>query len=180
MLALFLDLIDDPDDQQLFINLYEKYETGLFKYAYSLLDDYHKSEDVLQDVFLKVARNIKSLRGKEDRKIKNYLYIAVRRKVIDIVKKEHKLQIATVDFLSNMKDERTSKEIDNLATKDIVIKVLNQMPYKYRDVLYLYLVAGFEEKEIADSLDIKINTIRQQIRRGKIMFAEIYERELNS
>lgn len=180
MLVLFLDLIDDPDDQQLFINIYEEYETALFKYAYSLLKDYHRSEDVLQDVFLKVARNIKVLHGQENKKIKNYLYIAIRRKVIDIIKKEEKLQVATVDFLNNMKDERTSKEIDNLATKDIVIKVLNQMPYKYKDVLYLHLVVGFEEKEIADSLDIKINTIRQQIRRGRIMFAEIYERELNS
>ena len=179
MLALFLDLIDDPNDQQLFINIYEEYETALFKYAYSLLNDYHKSEDVLQDIFLKVARNIKALHGKEDKKIKNYLYIAVRRKVIDIIEKEQKLQVATVDFLNNMKDERASKEIDNLATKDIVIKVLNQIPDKYKEVLYLYLVAGFKEKEIADSLDIKINTLRQQIRRGRLMFAEIYEREMN-
>ena len=136
--------------QELFINLYEEYETALFKYAYSLLNDYHKSEDVLQDIFLKVARNIKALHGKKEKEIRNYLYIAVRRKVIDIIKKEQKLQVATVDFLNNMKDERTSKEIDNLATKDIVFKVLNQMPYKYKEVLYLYLVVGFKEKEIAD------------------------------
>ena len=180
MLTLFLDLIDDPNDQQLFINLYEEYETVLFKYAYSLLNDYHKSEDVLQDIFLKVARNIKALHGKKEKEIRNYLYIAVRRRVIDIIKKEQKLQVATVDFLTNMKDERTSKEIDNLATKDIVFKVLNQIPYKYKEVLYLYLVVGFKEKEIADSLDIKINTLRQQIRRGRKMFAEIYERELNA
>lgn len=180
MLALFLDLIDDPNDQQLFINLYAEYETALFKYAYGLLNDYHKAEDVLQDIFLKVARNIKALRDKDEKEVRNYLYISVKHKVIDIIKKERKLQDATVDFLNNMRDERTSKEIDDLATKDMVIKALNQMPYKYKDVLYLYLVVGFEEKEIADSLDIKINTLRQQIHRGRKIFAEIYEREMNS
>ena len=179
MLTLFLDLIDDLNDQQFFINLYSEYETALFKYAYGLLNDYHQAEDVLQDVFLKVARNIQALHNKKDREIRNYLYISVKHKVIDIIKKEQKLQVATVDFLNNMQDEKTSKEIDDLATKDMIFKILNQMPYKYKYPLYLHLVVGLEEKVIADSLDIKVNTIRQHIYRGKKMFAELYEKEMS-
>lgn len=180
MLALYLELIDDPNDQQLFINLYSEYETAMLKYAYGLLKDYHMAEDVLQDVFIKVARNIKSLRNKGETEVRNYLYISVKHKVIDIIEKEKKIQTATSDFLNNMRDARSSKEIDDLATQDLIIKVLKQLPDKYTDVLYLYLVVGFKEREIADSLDININTLRQQIHRGRKMFAEIYEKEIKS
>ena len=177
MLALLLDLIDDPDDLQLFLSLVGTYESSLLKYAFNLLKDYHMAEDVLQDVWVKLARNVSSLHNKEERGVKNYLFIAVKHKVIDTIEKERKINTATLDFLENMKDARASKEIDDLAAHDLVIKVLQQIPDKYSDVLYLHLVVGFTEKEIADSLDIKINTLRQQIYRGRQMFAEIYERE---
>lgn len=180
MLTLFLDLIDDPNDQEFFKNLYEQYETGLFKYAYYFLKDYHRSEDVLQDVFLKVARNIKSIRDKEEKDIRNYLYISVKHRIYDIFRKEQQLQVATVDFLENMRDEYASREIDNIATKELAVKVLNSLDDKYSDALYLHFVVGFKEKEIADGLNIKINTVRQHIARGRKKFAETYEKELNT
>lgn len=182
MLALFLDLIDDPNDRDFFLSLYNKYETGLFNYAYSFLKDYHLSEDVLQDVFLKVARNIKPIREKtkEEKNIRNYLYISVKHRVYDIFRKKQQLQVATVDFLENLRDEYSSKEIDNLATRDLVARILENLDDKYSDALYLHFVMGFKEKEIADSLNININTMRQHISRGKKRFIEDYEKELNS
>lgn len=179
VIVLLLDLIDDPDDLQLFLNLVANYESALLKYAFNLLNDYHQAEDVLQDVWIKLARNVRSLHNKEERGVRNYLFIAVKHRVIDTIEKERKINTATLDFLENMKDTRASKEIDDLATHDLVIKILKQIPDKYSDVLYLHLVVGFTEKEIADSLDIKINTLRQHIYRGRQMFAEIYERENN-
>lgn len=180
MLAFYLALIDDPNDTEMFLKILTQYESAMLKYAYSLLNDYHMSEDVLQDVWFKVARNIKALSNKGEIETKNYLYISVKHKVIDVIEKEKKINTATSDFLDNMRDARSSKEIDDLATQDLIIRVLKQIPVKYSDVLYLYLVVGFKEREIADSLGININTLRQQIYRGRKMFAEIYEREIKS
>lgn len=179
MLSIFLDLIDEQCDKDLFEELYNNYEKPMWYLAFLILNDYHRAEDATQDTFLKIAIHIKTLRNKPPQKVRNYLLTAVRNRAYDILKKEQKSKYASADFLDNMRDERTSNEIENLETDSLTIKILKQLSPKYTDVMFMYLVLGMKNKDIGKVLNRSTGTVTTQIFRGRKMFAELYEKEMN-
>ena len=179
MLSIFLDLIDEQSDKDLFEELYNKYEKSMWYLAYLILEDYHRAEDATQDTFLNIAIHIKTLRGNEPNKIRNYLLTAVRNRAYDMLRKESKLKYASADCLDNIYDKRTSNEIENYETNDLAIKILKQMSPTYTDVMYMHLILGMSNKDIAKVLKRRYGTVTTQISRGHEMFYELYEKELN-
>ena len=67
----------------------------------------------------------------------------------------------------------------NLETNSLVINTLKELPPKFTDVMFMHLVLGMKNKEIADVLNISYGSVATQIFRGKKMFAELYEKEMN-
>ena len=179
MLSIFLDLIDEQSDRELFEELYNKYEKPMWYLAYSILNDHHRAEDATQDTFLKIAIHIKTLRDKPPHKVRNYLLISVRNRAYDILKKELRLNYAGADYFDNLCDESSSKDFENLETNALVIKILKQLPQKFTDVMFMHLVLGMKNNEIARVLNISYGSATTQIFRGKKIFAELYEKELN-
>ena len=56
-----------PIDSELFKSLYQEYQSFVYRRAYSMLGDSVSAEDVTQNTFIKVYRNIHSFRGGEFR-----------------------------------------------------------------------------------------------------------------
>lgn len=177
MLSLFLALIDDLSDQELFINIVELYEKQMWYVANKVLKDTHHAEDAVQNSLLRIAANIKTLRNFNYDQTRSYVLTAAKNAALDIVKKNNKFETVPIDLSLNLKYEIGSSEIDNYSNESYVIYILNKLPQKYRDVMYMHFVLGMPEKEVAKSLGITINNVRQQIHRGRKKFAELYKEE---
>lgn len=177
MLSLFLALIDDLSDQEMFINIVELYEKQMWYIANKVLNDAHHAEDAVQNSLLRIATNIKTLRNFNDNQTKSYVLTAAKNAALDIVKKNNKFETVSIDLSLNLKNEIGSSEIDSYSNENYVIYILNKLPQKYRDVMYMHFVLGMSEKEVAKSLGIRLNTVRQQIHRGRKKFAELYKGE---
>ncbi len=177
MISFLLALIDEESDKEFFIKLYSAYQKQMRFKAYDVLGDNNLAEDAVQNAFIGIAKNIKTVRALNEAYIRPYLLIAAKHAAIDIVKKSTN-EIA----IGNFYDGYNADEIDEIAQCDersYIFHILNKMPQKYRDVLYLLLVLKLTEKEISTVLNIKLNTVRQQVLRGRKMFAELYEKGLN-
>lgn len=177
MLSLFLALIDDLSDQELFINILDRYEKQMWYVANKVLKDAHHAEDAVQNSLLRIAANIKTLRNLNDNQTRNYVLTAAKNAALDIIKKNNKFETVPIDLSLNLKNEIGSSEIDSYSNESYVIYILNKLPQKYRDVMYMHFVLGMPEKEVAKSLGITINNVRQQIHRGRKKFAELYKEE---
>lgn len=179
MISVFLAFIDDESDQELFINLYSQYEKQMWLVARRILNDEFLAEDATHNAFCRIANNITTLRKLSEGAKRKYVLTAAKNAALDMIKKEQKATTVNLDSFYNLQDEKASNEIKNFGNENYIIQLLNQLPQKYLDVMYMHFVLEMTEKEIAQILDRKINAVRQQVLRGRKMFAELYEKEMN-
>ena len=57
MLSLYLAVLDDQSNEEQFIDVYNTYKRLVYHTAYKIMGDSYLAEDVLQEVFLYVAKN---------------------------------------------------------------------------------------------------------------------------
>lgn len=179
MLFMLSALIDDRSDRDFFEDLYYSYENQMFFVANKNLNDNQLSEDALQVAFTKVATNINKLRELDDIQTKHYLLIAAKNAAIDISKNQGNFESIDTDNFYNLSSFNYSDKIKSIEDKSFILSILKKLPQKYIDVLYLHFVIGLRKKEVAKILNISPNTVTQQIKRGKKLFTELYEKEVN-
>ena len=177
MLSILLDLIDEQCDKELFEELYYRYQKQMWYVANEILKDKHRAEDATQNAFIRLAKHIKIFRTLDENSTRKYFLTTAKNAARDIAKKEQKLKTVNMDYLYNLYDGKSTNEIENLENDILLVTTLNKLPPKYNDVMHMHFVLGVGEKEIAQALNIKVNTVRQQIHRGRKMFKELYDKE---
>ena len=154
----------DLKSEKTYRALFETYYNPLCNFAYRMLKDRDKAEDVVQDVFLQIWE--KRSRITIDSSLQSYLFQATRNKVIEWIRKE-KL------FLEYEQSERIKEEsvdVDQEAEKFMRLEKLytyiRQLPPKCQEVFILSKVNGLTYREIAEDLNISVKTVENQIGRA--------------
>ena len=120
------------------------------------------SEDITQEVFIKLVRNIDSL--KDDNYIKAWLI----RVTINLCK----------DYNKSYWNRNTSELDENLKEDSDfceVMEYVSKLKPKYRDVIYLYYYLGYKINEIAEILKMNENTVSSNLTRARKELKEILE-----
>ncbi len=143
--------------------LYTHFSQTMFGICLRYASDYHSAEDILQEGFVKVFKNLDRFRGEGsfegwlkrifvNTSIEFYRKAVTKRKVVE---------------LDSVYDQGTeSLALDNLATKDL-LRIIQQLPTGYRTVFNLYGIEGYTHKEIAKMLDISEGTSKSQLARAR-------------
>lgn len=148
------------DDQTAFKEIYKRYWSKLFIYAYNVLHDKDVCEDIIQEVFANLWTRRKSLHIEN---VSAYLYQAVRfqifkqfrqRKLID----RHASEIDT--FIS---DHKTEESVEYKELHNRVENLISALPEQRRIIFQLSRNDELSNKEIASQLHISIQTVKNQI-----------------
>lgn len=124
------------------------------------------AEDVYQDVLIRVAQRIDGFAG--DSRFTTWLYTVARNAAIDHLRRQKKVE--TLDEARAMSDaERVSSLI---ASRADLRALLEALPEHYRVVVTLRDVEGRTYEEIANTLDIPLNTVRSRLARGRALLAQ--------
>jgi len=145
--------------------LYERYKKDLFSYFYRCTSDKVKSEDLIQNVFIKVINNHKNFKGTGQ--FNYWLFRIARNTWLDNVKKkepvlravplqEEQRQVATTKMHNSTIDEQKKKLRD----------ALNQISEEKRDAIILSRYQGLDYKTIAEISDCSESAIKSRIMRG--------------
>lgn len=147
--------------------LMEKYHNEIFKYVYNILGNYQTTEDLLQEVFLKV---FKSLNKYDSNKatFRTWLYrIASNHTMNYLNSKEYKnrnglsiYEEETIVSNSSIEDDLIKDEQIN-QIKKAIDKVLKP---KHKNIMYLHYFSGLTVKEIGETTDIPEKTIYKAIK----------------
>lgn len=176
MLSFYLTLVDGENDQNKLEKLYSLYRLKMWYTANRILSDGFLAEDAVHDAFIGVARNIGKIGDVESSKTCAYLITAARNSAISIARKSKTDSTVNLDELFDLRDKEADAVFEEMETQKRARHILEQMPETYRDVLYYFLVENMSEKEIASLLSRNINTVRQQVRRGRLIFAEKFKK----
>lgn len=132
-----------------------------------------EAEDVLVEGFFKVFDKLDSFQ--EQGSFEGWVRRIMINEALMKLRKKHALKQATE--LDNINPNHFSQQavVDHqLATQDIM-KLLDQLPTGYRTVFNLYVIEGYKHREIAELLDISINTSKSQLIVAKKRLREALE-----
>lgn len=141
----------------------EKYSNMLMQIAYQRTFNKSDSEDIIQDVFIKLIKNSNKIKDEEH--LKNWL-IRVTINLCNDYNKSFWNKNTTV------LDEKLS-DFDN--EEILIFKEINKLKPIYRDIIYLYYYQGYKIKEISIILKMKENTVSSNLTRAREKLKTILE-----
>ena len=152
-------------DSTAFSYVFQKYYQALYQFAGRFVKDAQTAENIVQDVFVKLWTNRENCLITSS--LKSYLYAATRNTALNFLSHEKK-QLSIEDLMSDRRDTTANPEeriIENEMI-DGVHKAIEKLPEKCR---YVYLMKRYDDlkyHEIAEILDISINTVKTQMKRA--------------
>ena len=156
-------LINDckKNDSKAQEQLYRLYAPKLFSVSLKYSRNYTEAQDNLQDGFLLIFKNIHQF------SFKGSLEGWLKRVMIN-----HVLQQYRKETFLNIVDENVPEEIEvevdsDGVSSEFLIKIIQELPDRYRLVFNLYVLDGFSHQEIAEQLHINIGTSKSNLSRAK-------------
>ena len=151
-------------DDKSFTLLYDNYSKSLYGVIYNLIRNTEEAEDVLQEVFVKIWKNIDSYNESKGRLYTWMLNIA-RNTAIDKLRSKgynNNLKNLTTDNFVHLLDHSAgmNNKIDMIGIQEFV-KKLKPKCIKIIDLLFF---KGFTQQEASDELDIPLGTVKTQNR----------------
>lgn len=145
-----------------------EYGDELVRLAFSYVKDTEIAKDMVQNMFIKCYQNLDSFRF--DAQIKTWLYRITINECKDYLKSWNYKMVHVRSFINE-----TARSILPSTEKTVIDKYNNEemklnifsLPKVYREVIYLHYYESLKTEEIADVLDIPVNTVKTRIRRGK-------------
>lgn len=147
------------------IELYTHYAPMLMAVCLRYVADKSEAEDILQDSFFKILKNIKEYKGKGH--FENWMKKIVVNTAITNFHREKKHYYH--EEIETVKDVDLQIKITphhELEVKELY-ELLKTMPEGYRIIFNLYAIEGFKHKEIAEKLNIDESTSKTQYLRAK-------------
>lgn len=158
------ELIDrcKQQDQKAQVKIYELYAQAMYNNAMWILKDPMVAEEIMQDAFITAFKKIDSFKGEST--FGAWLKRIVINQSINELKR-NKLEFTDLDDkMNNIPDFDEETEIQDTSS---VKRAILELPDKYRVVLTLYLIEGYDHEEIAQILSIGASTSRSQYLRAK-------------
>jgi RNA polymerase sigma-70 factor (ECF subfamily) len=146
----------------------------LWNYAYSIVGNAEMTDDIMQDVFIKVVNKLHTFRGASS--IKTWLLSITRntaynskstwfiRKVLPFEKWSERQSYPSAE----------SEAIEQIEMNDAWETVM-KLPVKYREVLVLMVHHDMSQKEIAETIGVPEGTVKSRLHHARLKFAKQYK-----
>ena len=160
-------------DDEAFGILIQKYRKSVHALAWRKIGDFHYAEEITQDVFLQVYKNLSTL--KNPNQFAGWLYVIVNRLCINWLRR-HKSAGQSLEATSLREIEEFSytcyvsdqREIEAIERRYAAVKkLLKRLPESERTVVTLYYLGEMTAKEIGKFLGVSVNTIKSRLRRAR-------------
>lgn len=147
-----------------FTRLVAKHKDKVRNLVYLTLGDIENIDDISQDVFIAVYRNIGEFRF--DSKFTTWLYRITVNKCRDFLRKK-KVRSIFINMGEDDYEQGYNDRAENYDIPGLVRKGIEKLPDKLKEPLMMRDIEGLSYKEIADKLDCEVGTIKSRIFRAR-------------
>lgn len=149
--------------------LYERFYPTLMPVCLRYAKDEHEAKDLLHEGFIKAFRYIDKYNPGTS--LEAWMRRVMVNNCIDHYRKQHKYKVQDLDTAYNLKNGDASV-LEDLSANEIV-KAIQNLPSTYRSVFNMYIVEGFNHKEIAEKLQISESTSRSNLVKARKKLQEV-------
>ncbi|KEK22188.1 RNA polymerase sigma factor [Bacillus gaemokensis] len=144
----------------------------VWNYSFIITKDTHLSDDITQDVFIKVFNKWDSFRNESS--VKTWLLKITRNTALNYLKSSYFKRISLVSFFKNDKDYPSAeKQFFQKENMDEVWDIVLNLPKKHREVLILDAKYELSYDEIAETLGVSIGTVKSRLHRARARVSKI-------
>ncbi len=155
--------------------LYQRYETDLLRYIRRISDvDEDEARDILQDSFIKIWRNLNDF--DHGLKFSSWIYRVVHNETVSQVRKKKsfgKDKKTDIDLFINIIQDDSGSLFEHEMRIEKMLSILEEIPFKYKEILVLKFLEKKSYDEISDILKIPEGTVAIRINRAKKIFREL-------
>lgn len=162
-------------DREALVQLLREVETPLYRTAFYILGNEHDALDATQDALIKIYRSFHTYKHKA--KFSTWAQRIVTNVCIDKCRqRKENLSIDEHDFILNDQSKNEVEEEMNRKLMSEDIKgAIKQLPEKHRSVVILRYIQELSYKEIADVVDLPINTVKSHLFRARQQLQELLQ-----
>jgi len=147
-------------DEHAFRELYQRYWKKLFTTACYKLKSKEAAEEIVQNIFVSLWEKRATLQVEN---LENYLYIAVKYKVINYVEALMVRQAGQKQLAGNTTDESTEATIMINDLHAAIQQALTQLPAKTREVFTMSRFEKYTVREIAGHMNLTEKAVEYHI-----------------
>lgn len=171
-------------DEKSFSLLFERYYSDLVSYGNSLSPYAEKVQDCIQDVFTDIWIYRTSLQSSVV--VKAYLLSSVRKRIARLYERDHIFRkTASTDSISFLLefsvDNELLDEADDDAKEKLIYlnKLLNELPLRQKEALYLRYHQGLTIDQIAEMLEVNYQSASNLLHRGLLTLRKEWKGSLS-
>lgn len=158
--------------------LYKQYASKLFSLCLKYSKNYAEAEDNLHDAFITVFSKISQYKNKGS--FEGWL----KRIAINTALQRYRDSVGVYDIVNEGQIEDVSVDLeDSDLSIDFLLKIIQELPDRYRLVFNLYVLDGYSHVEISELINISTGTSKSNLARARLILRdkiEDYKANLNS
>ena len=167
-------------DEKAFAEILKRYKSRVFGKINMFVKDRKAAEDIFQDTFIRVIHALKEGNYNEEGKFSAWLFRIAHNLCIDFIRNGKKMPVQRaredydpLDFVASDLNNAEEAGIRRENIRDIR-KYISKLPAEQREIVHMRLYHDMSFKEIADMLNISINTAL-----GRMRYAILNMRKMN-
>lgn len=142
--------------------LYKKFSGILFSVCLKYSPNYHEAEDNLQDAFITIFNRIEQFKGKG-----SFEGWMKRVTVNTVLQKYRKQRVFNLSNEEQLEEEAVIEIEDNAVPLDFLLKIVQELPDRYRLVFTMYVLDDYTHKEISEIVGISVGTSKSNLARAR-------------
>ncbi len=162
--------------------IYQRAVGFVYSLAFRVTSRKHDAEEVVQDVFLKVHKNLRNFRFESS--FKTWLYRIAVNTALNAVKKRNRVTSREVEEVfedpATATQPHASRGLEAEEAEQKLQSFLEQLNPDQRACILLREIEALNYQEIAESLGIKINTVRSRLKRAREALMALGKKEVAS
>lgn len=176
MLSFYLSLLETPQAQAAFSQLYHAHHNKLLRIARLILQDDRKAEDAVHDTFVKIIQHFEKFLQIPCKNREAWIVTILKNTCLDQLRREKRHIPQDIDeILFSLPDPRQDVEADVRFRQ--LRDVVKRLSADDRELLELKLFLEWSDKEIAQALGITANAVGVRVHRAKNRLKELLEQE---
>lgn len=168
-------------DQASFKLLLDRYTPLLYNFSVRFVGT-ASAPDIIQEVFIKVWKNIKRFDVKKAH-FKTWVFTITRNTITDYLRKKKSIVFTDMEtpegdsILETIPDEAElpTETLSKLEDKEFLNSLLDTLPHHYREVLILYYQEEMTFAQIGEALSKPLNTVKSHHRRALEQLRKLIE-----
>jgi RNA polymerase sigma-70 factor (ECF subfamily) len=167
-------------DEKALEELVRRYLKSIYNFSLRFAGNSSSVEDITQDVFVKVWKNLKKF--DRTKSFKAWIFKIAKNTALDYLRQK---KILVFSELENEDEENNSLDnipdlaplpdeiFDRQNLKEELLAAIDKLPLKYKMVVTLHGLEELTFLEISEILDEPLNTVKSRYRRGLLLVREI-------